>query len=143
VLPTGDQIPPGGASGIPASRPRIPSAPIDEFLRLKLTSVRDDIDSSIKDFFFSPPSDRTAKRLVAKMGDLFKIIDEDYLPQATKGRRVTLERLRTALRLAAIGTGRLIGQRPSILEAAEIHEDLLNLRRILTDILEVYKSSDE
>jgi hypothetical protein len=143
VLPTGDQIPPGTASGIPAHRPRTPSAPIDEFLRSKLASVRDDIDSSLKNFFSSPPSGRTAKRLVEKMGDLFKIIDEDYLPQASQGRRATLERVRTALRIAAIGTGRLIGQRPSIHETAEIHEDLLNLRRVITDVLEVYKSPDE
>jgi len=143
VLPTDDQIPPGTASGIPAHRPRVPSAPIDEFLRSKLASVKDDIDSSLNNFFSKPPSGRAAKRLVDKMDELFKIIDEFYLPRVDQGRRITLERVRTALRLAAIGTGRLIGRRPSIHETAEIHEELLNLRRVLADVLGAYESSEE
>lgn len=143
MLPTDDQTPPETSSGIPAYRPRVPSAPIDELLKSKLASVKDDVDSNLKSFFTKPPSGAAAKRLVEKMTALFNMIDEIYLPQADQGRRTTLKRVRKALRLAAIGTGRLIAQKPSIKETAAIHEELLKLGQELADVLRAYKSPGE
>lgn len=140
MLSADDEISTGDSSEPPDVPPPDPAR---KFLISELTAVKNDVDYFVDGFFHKRPSKDAAERLVSRMHELFKIIDEIYLPQAGQGGRIILERVRQAVRNAAIATSLLIEREPSIIELSDIHEYLLNLRQALTDILRSYDSSDE
>jgi hypothetical protein len=138
VLPADGEVPYIGPSGAPDPVPRSISDPNDEYLISKLDDLRRDIKSILPNFFIKRPKQEVVGLLVEQMSVLFYQVDEIVnTPQTPKrGRKVNFDRIRVALREAAIATSLLLGRDASTDELADMHERLLKLCRLLDDIVQ-------
>lgn len=133
MLPADDQRPVGG------SGPVRPAGYLSrqEILQQRARPVKEQIDKVVNVFFVKRPAPRAAKALAEQLSDFFELIEGEQMPKAREGERVYLERLRNAVREAAIAVSMLAdGEIPSIELLSKIDEKLRLLQGELAVILE-------
>lgn len=138
MLPTDDEIFAGDSSSSPDLPYELRSNPSDEALIAAIRSVKAEIDPVVDHFRRRRPSRNAAERLEEQMDELFKLIDQTYLPQAEQGRRVNLERIRRSLLRGVIATSLINDAERSVPELEEIYEHLSSLRGALRDFVAAY-----
>jgi hypothetical protein len=127
----------------PGALPRpfgIAADPGLETLTERLDATRSVLGPVVDGFLRHRPSDHAADLLLDRLVALFNLLDRTYLPESEGGQRVNLERIRVAVRPAAIALSRLTGSALSNEELSSMHEDLSRLLRVLDDILPINDS---